>query len=163
MNSITFLINDIVQILKKNHWQLVTAESCTGGLIGAALTEVPGSSDWYERGFITYSNGAKKDMLGVPEHLLNQFGAVSIEVAEAMVVGALQHSQGHIAVSVTGIAGPSGGTPDKPVGTVCFAWLATGAKVKTAQKQFAGDRQAVRLAACQYALEGVYSLLKEIH
>ncbi|TAL65877.1 MAG: CinA family protein [Legionella sp.] len=163
MISISNLVNDIAQLLKAQQGQLVTAESCTGGLIGASLTDMPGSSLWYERGFITYSNLAKKEMLGVPEQLLKKFGAVSIEVAIAMAEGALQHSQGTIALSVTGIAGPSGGTPDKPVGTVCFAWLAANGTAHTLKKCYPGDRHAIRLAACQEALQGVLSLLKEIH
>lgn len=155
------LVNAIALALKNHDLKLTTAESCTGGLIGASLTEIAGSSFWYERGFITYSNLAKQEMLGVPEQMINDFGAVSIEVAEAMAVGALQHSQASIALSVTGIAGPSGGSAEKPVGTVCFAW-ATGSQVRSVREQFAGDRLAVRDAACQRALHGVIALIAEM-
>lgn len=159
MPSLPTLINDIAQVLKEKNWQLVTAESCTGGLIASSITEVPGSSLWFERGFITYSNLAKQEMLGVPQDLIAQFGAVSEEVAAAMAIGALQHSAGYIALSVTGIAGPDGGTSAKPVGTVCLGWVAQGMKVHTVMKHFSGNRQQVRMAACQHALEGVLSLI----
>lgn len=162
MNSFSVLINDIAVLLKKSDWQLVTAESCTGGLISSYLTEIPGSSAWFERGFVTYSNRAKTEMLGVPLELLNKFGAVSEQVAQAMALGALQNSPGHISLSVTGIAGPGGGTEDKPVGTVCFAWAVRGASPQTVKKLISGNRLEVRLAACQLALEGVLSLLKNI-
>jgi nicotinamide-nucleotide amidase len=156
----TVLIKEIAHQLKNAHQQLVTAESCTGGLIAACLTEIPGSSAWFERGFVTYSNLAKQEMLAVPEELLAQFGAVSEEVALAMATGALHHSAGHIAVSVTGIAGPDGGSIEKPVGTVCFGWATRDSKRQTLRKQFSGTRQEVRLAACKQALQGVLSLIQ---
>ena len=160
MNSLNALINDIALLLKKKQWQLVTAESCTGGLIASAITEVPGSSQWFERGFVTYSNLSKQEMLGVPQEIIEQFGAVSEQVAAAMAMGALQHSKGHIALSVTGIAGPEGGSIEKPVGTVCFAWAAIGRPVTLLKKQLTGDRKAIRLTACQLALEGIRDLIK---
>lgn len=159
MTRCTELIKEIALQLKNTHQQLVTAESCTGGLIAARLTEIPGSSVWFERGFVTYSNLAKQEMLAVPEELLAQCGAVSVEVALAMAVGALQHSAGHIAVSVTGIAGPDGGSIEKPVGTVCFGWAARDSKPRTLRQQFSGTRQEIRLAACEQALQGVLSLI----
>jgi nicotinamide-nucleotide amidase len=107
--------------------RVVTAESCTGGLASAAITAIAGSSDWFERGFVTYSNEAKCEMLGVPRALIDAHGAVSEVVARAMVDGALAHSGGDCALSITGVAGPSGGTPAKPVGTVCFGWRVPGA------------------------------------
>lgn len=162
MISFALLINDIALLLKKNNWQLVTAESCTGGLIASQLTDIPGSSAWFERGFVTYSNLAKQEMLAVPAQLLLQHGAVSEPVAAAMAAGALQASAGQIALSVTGIAGPDGGTAQKPVGTICFGWAGKGVEVRTLTKQFAGSRQEVRLAACQQALQGVFLLLKEM-
>src|SRR6187401_2663879 len=119
MSSFNTLIIEIAQYLKAHNWQLVTAESCTGGLVASCITEIPGSSLWFERGFVTYSNLAKQEMLGVPKKLIANYGAVSEEVASAMAVGALAHSKGHIALSVTGVAGPDGGSIEKPVGTVC--------------------------------------------
>ena len=163
MSTFNPLIIEIATILKTNNWQLVTAESCTGGLVAASLTEIPGSSNWFERGFVTYSNLAKQEMLSVPRQLMEQHGAVSESVAAAMAMGALEHSSGQIAVSITGIAGPDGGSAAKPVGTVCFAWAATGMpSAKTLTKHFSGDRQDIRLAACQEALTGVLSLIKNI-
>ncbi|WP_133137297.1 CinA family protein [Legionella rowbothamii] len=160
MNS---LILEIATLLQKKNWQLVTAESCTGGLVSGALTEIPGSSIWFERGFVTYSNQAKEEMLAVPKQLLLKYGAVSEPVAAAMVTGALQHSAGQIAVSVTGIAGPDGGSTEKPVGTVCFGWFAQDmSSAQTVRRQFSGTRHDIRLAACEEALTGVLSLLKNI-
>lgn len=159
MNNLSDLILDIATRLQERQWLLVTAESCTGGLVSAALTEVPGSSLWFERGFITYSNAAKQELLDVPSSLLRQYGAVSEEVAAAMAQGALTHSKGHLSLSVTGIAGPDGGTPAKPVGTVCFGWVGQGISVQTCRKQFTGTRQDIRMAACYEALAGIKNLL----
>lgn len=159
MNQPGILINQIASLLIQKQWLLVTAESCTGGLIASQCTEIPGSSVWFERGFVTYSNLAKEEMLAVPKELLKQFGAVSEEVAAAMVLGALQHSAGDAALSVTGIAGPSGGTIEKPVGTVCFGWAAPGKPVRTLKKQFSGSRQEIRLRASEQALKGLFELL----
>jgi nicotinamide-nucleotide amidase len=138
-------------------WQLAVAESCTGGLIAAACTDLAGSSAWFERGFVTYSNAAKTQMLGVPETLLAQHGAVSEPVAAAMAQGALQRSHANLAASVTGIAGPSGATSGKPVGMVCFGF-ATVAGVSVVTKQFSGDRAAVRQQAVDYALDQLLNL-----
>lgn len=157
MNQPVLLAEEVAKGLKARKWQLVTAESCTGGLISSTLTEIAGSSVWFERGFVTYSNLAKQEMLSVPAELISQFGAVSEETARAMALGALQHSAGHIAVSVTGIAGPSGGSADKPVGTVCIAWAVRGAQIVVERKQFTGTRQAIRLATCEQALRGILS------
>lgn len=159
MSSFNPIINEISIHLKNLNWQLVTAESCTGGLLASYLTEIPGSSSWFERGFVTYSNLAKEELLSVPKHLIDQFGAVSEPVAEAMAKGALQNSVGHIAVSVTGIAGPDGGSIEKPVGTVYLGWAAQGKNCKVTRKQFTGDRQTIRLAACQEALSGILSFI----
>lgn len=139
-------------------WQLAIAESCTGGMIAAACTDLAGSSAWFERGFVTYSNAAKTEMLGVPQALLAQHGAVSEPVAAAMAQGALQRSKANITASVTGIAGPSGATAGKPVGMVCFGF-ATAAGVSATTMQFAGDRAAVRQQAVDYALAQLLVML----
>jgi len=137
--------------LRARGWRLAAAESCTGGLIAAACTSVAGSSDWFERGFVTYSNEAKSQMLGVPPALVAAHGAVSEEVARAMVAGALQRAPVQLAVAVTGIAGPGGAVPGKPVGTVWLAWgTATG--VQAERLQLPGDRSAVRAATVHAAL-----------
>jgi nicotinamide-nucleotide amidase len=137
---------------------LATAESCTGGLIAAVCTSVAGSSDWFERGFVTYSNAAKTEMLGVDAALIAAHGAVSAEVARAMAEGALAHSSAHIAVAVTGIAGPSGGTPAKPVGTVWFALAERGVAARAELLQLAGDRTAVREQTLAFALNRLLAL-----
>ena len=134
--------------------KIVTAESCTGGLIAGTLTDVPGASAWFDRGFVTYSNEAKKAMLGVREETLTEFGAVSKETAEEMALGAVAHSGAGAAVSVTGIAGPGGGTPEKPVGTVCFGFAesVTGfPRCTTVVKHFDGDRASVRKQSVAFA------------
>ena len=139
--------------LRARGWMLASAESCTGGLIAAACTGVAGSSDWFERGFVTYSNEAKTDLLGVPAPLIDRHGAVSAEVAQAMAEGALARSRAQIAVAVTGIAGPGGATPDKPVGTVWLALAGSGAAAQTERLQLAGDRAAVRAQTVAIALD----------
>jgi nicotinamide-nucleotide amidase len=153
-------------LLVEQRLVLATAESCTAGGVGFAVTQVPGASDWYDRGFIVYSNEAKQQVLGVSPVYLRDFGAVSEPVARAMAFGALTHSHAQIAVAVTGIAGPGGGTLDKPVGTVCFAWAikrdaAAAPWVKTATRRFDGDRASVRTQAIVAALEGLISLLEQ--
>ena len=132
---------------------LATAESCTGGMIAAALTDIAGSSDVVERGFVTYSNRAKTELLGVPAGLIARTGAVSAEVAQAMAAGALAHAPVDIAVAVTGIAGPGGGTPDKPVGLVHFGLARRGGAIRAEHHVFPGDRDAVRRATVERALE----------
>jgi nicotinamide-nucleotide amidase len=132
---------------------LATAESCTGGLIAATLTAIAGSSDVVDRGFVTYSNEAKTEMLGVPADLIASVGAVSEPVAAAMAAGAIGHSRAAIAVSVTGVAGPGGGSPDKPVGLVCFGLARRGAPTGTEQRIFPGDRAAIRLATVERAFQ----------
>jgi nicotinamide-nucleotide amidase len=141
----------LAERLRARGWRMATAESCTGGLIAAACTSVAGSSDWFERGFVTYSNDAKTQMIGVPAALITAHGAVSEAVARAMVAGALQHAPVQLAVAVTGIAGPGGAVPGKPVGTVWLAW-GTAAGVMTERLQLPGDRSAVRAATVQAAL-----------
>jgi nicotinamide-nucleotide amidase len=134
---------------------LVTAESCTGGWVAQVVTSVAGSSEWFERGFVTYSNAAKQELLGVRAETLRQHGAVSEETAREMAAGALARSRGTVAVSITGVAGPGGGSPDKPVGTVCFAWADSRGPVASQSMQFAGDREAVRRQSVIHALEGL--------
>lgn len=156
------LIKPIAELLIKNKMMLVTAESCTGGLLASLLTEIPGSSQWFERGFITYSNLSKAEMLAVNTQTLESYGAVSPQVAEAMAVGALMHSTAHLAVAITGIAGPDGGSEAKPVGTVCFAWACADLPAQSQTRLFNGDRISIRLAACEEALQGMHHLLKRI-
>ena len=138
---------------------LATAESCTGGGVAEAITEIAGSSDWFDCGFVTYSNQSKTRMLGVPAGLIAQHGAVSEEVAQAMAEGALANSNAGVALSVTGIAGPGGASAGKPVGTVCFGW-AGGSDSRTERLVFAGSRQAVRRQTVVHALNGLLRLLE---
>jgi nicotinamide-nucleotide amidase len=151
----------LADLLLKNQWMLTTAESCTGGMIAAACTDLAGSSSWFERGFVTYSNAAKTEMLGVPAALIAEHGAVSEPVACAMAQGALLKSRAQVALAVTGIAGPSGGSAEKPVGTVWFAW-ATPAGLVSERLLFAGDRAAVRAATLQHSLQGLIALLRPV-
>jgi nicotinamide-nucleotide amidase len=153
MNN-TDLLVQLAQTLQSQRHMLTTAESCTGGLIAAACTELAGSSGWFERGFITYSNASKTDLLGVSSVLIDAHGAVSEAVAGAMAQGALQRSRAHWAVSVTGIAGPGGGSTHKPVGMVCFGFARQGL-VQTSTEFFTGHRAAIRVAALRCALLGV--------
>ena len=135
--------------------QVATAESCTGGLAAGAITAIAGSSAWFDRGFVTYTNESKADALGVPATLIAREGAVSEAVARAMAEGALARSQADLVVAVTGIAGPGGGSAAKPVGTVCFAWGRRGGAVDAVTRQFDGDRAAVRSQSVAVALEGL--------
>lgn len=139
-------------------WQLATAESCTGGLIAGACTELAGSSAWFDRGFVSYSNEAKTELLGVPAELIRSHGAVSQEIAQAMAAGALLHSRAQVALAVTGVAGPGGGSAAKPVGTVWLAW-ATPSGVTAELASFPGNRAAVRSATVQRALQGLLERL----
>jgi nicotinamide-nucleotide amidase len=145
--------------LLKRQFMLVTAESCTGGWVGKIITDISGSSHWYDRGFITYTNQAKQDLLGVPAEILQAHGAVSEATARAMVEGALIHSQADVALGITGIAGPGGGSIDKPVGMVCFAWASRAGDVVSEKQSFQGSREAVRRQAVMHALQGVVPLL----
>lgn len=149
------LVTQLAQALTGRGWMMTTAESCTGGLIAGACTELAGSSLWFDRGVVTYSNEAKVDLLGVPAELIAQHGAVSEPVAMAMAQGALAKSKAQIAVAVTGVAGPGGGSPDKPVGTVWLAWACHDGLVQAERHVFGGDRAAVRSAAVRCALQGV--------
>jgi len=146
--------------LKAAGAKLTTAESCTGGWAAQVVTSVAGSSAWFERGFVTYSNEAKREQLGVREETLQKHGAVSEETAREMAQGALGRSRGSVALAVTGVAGPGGGSAAKPVGMVCFAW-ATARSVRSETRQFSGDREAVRKQSVIHALEGVLKALDE--
>lgn len=137
---------------------LATAESCTGGWAAQAVTAIAGSSSWFDRGFVTYSNEAKQELLGVRAQTLARHGAVSEETAREMAQGALQRSKATVALAITGVAGPGGGSADKPVGTVCFAW-ATRAGARSETRRFSGDREAVRRQSVVHALEGVLRAL----
>jgi nicotinamide-nucleotide amidase len=168
--SIAQLVAAVADTLMQHGWMLTTAESCTGGLIAGHCTDLAGSSQWFERGFVTYSNEAKHDMLGVEKAILTEHGAVSEPTAQAMALGALRHSRAQVSIAVTGVAGPTGGSKDKPVGTVWFAWGvpsdtgptlgAETAWVKTERMQFTGDRAAVRQATIAHALTTLLQLLK---
>jgi nicotinamide-nucleotide amidase len=149
-------------LLKAHGLMLATAESCTGGGVAQAVTEIAGSSVWFERGFITYSNLAKQQMLGVSEAALVQHGAVSEAVVREMAAGVLRHSRAHVALAVSGIAGPSGGTPDKPVGTVWFAWCVKDRMCIARLHHFRGSRAEIRAQAVRIALQGVVDLLNEL-
>ncbi len=156
-----FTLAQIVgQALQVQQKQLVTAESCTGGWIAQALTDVPGSSLWFDRGFVTYSNAAKIQMLGVNPNTIEQYGAVSFETVSEMVAGALLHSDAHFAMAVTGIAGPSGGTEQKPVGTVFVAWTSKLNGYKVLQENLSGDRQEIRRQTVVIALKGLADSIK---
>ncbi|MFT4267754.1 MAG: CinA family protein [Xenophilus sp.] len=152
------LVAHLAGLLQAQGRVMATAESCTGGLIAAACTALAGSSHWFECGFVTYSNAAKTGMLGVDAALIAAHGAVSEPVARAMAEGAVAHSAAQVAVAVTGIAGPAGGSPGKPVGTVWFGWSVDGA-VRAERRRFEGDRAAVRAATVQHALRTLAGLL----
>ena len=140
--------------LKAARGMLVTAESCTGGWVAEAVTSIAGSSDWFERGFVTYSNASKEELLGVSANTLKEHGAVSEQTAREMAEGALARAKGTLALAITGVAGPGGGSREKPVGTVCFAW-ADEKKTVVETRHFSGDRESVRRQSVLRALEGV--------
>lgn len=154
------LCSQLAEQLVARAWLLATAESCTGGMIAATCTDLAGSSAWFERGYVTYSNRAKAELLGVDAQLIKRHGAVSEAVVRAMASGALAQSGAHISVAVTGVAGPSGGSLDKPVGTVWLAW-ATGDNVICSREWFDGDRAAVRQATVRRAIEGLIALSQQ--
>lgn len=151
--NIENLAEKVGEILKQHGLKLATAESCTGGGLAYTITNIAGSSAWFERGFIVYSNEAKIEMLAVKSSTINKFGAVSEQVAREMAEGALKNSNANISIAITGIAGPEGGTDDKPVGSVWIAWAGFDKKIKTSLDIFSGDRQAVRARSIEKALE----------
>ncbi len=158
MSPVPALVTQLAVELKARGQMMVTAESCTGGLIAGACTDISGSSDWFERGFVTYSNAAKSELLGVPAALIAEHGAVSEPVVRAMASGALAHAHAQCSVAVTGVAGPNGGSADKPVGTVWFGW-ATPEGVFSERQRFDGDRASVRQATVVHALAGLLTRL----
>ncbi len=145
--------------LQSQGWQLAAAESCTGGWLAQVVTSVAGSSVWFDRGFVTYSNASKQDMLDVRSETLLQFGAVSEETAREMAQGVLAHSAAQVAIAITGIAGPSGGSTEKPVGMVCFAWAVSGSPCASTTHYFAGNRREVRAASVGFALRQLQALV----
>lgn len=153
------LCEQLARELQARGWMLATAESCTGGLVAAACTDLSGSSNWFERGFVTYSNEAKTELLGVDPALLAQHGAVSEVVVRAMAFGAVRHSRAQVGVAVTGVAGPTGGSPQKPVGTVWFGFQVDG-RLTSETLRFDGDRAAVRSATVDHALQRLLQLLQ---
>jgi len=161
-NSIEQLSQTLGESLIKHQIKLTSAESCTGGGLAFVITEIPGSSAWFERGFVTYSNQAKIDLLGVPAEIIEQYGAVSEETASAMAIGALKFSQAEISIAITGIAGPTGGTRDKPVGTVWFGWSHKILGTDTVVKYFSGSRKKIRKQAIQFALENLCKFIEEV-
>lgn len=154
----TALCERLAEALLARGWMLATAESCTGGLIAAACTDLAGSSRWFERGFVTYSDAAKTELLGVDPAQVAQHGAVSEVVARAMAFGAVRHSRAQVGLAVTGVAGPTGGSPGKPVGTVWFGFQVDG-RLSSEARRFEGDRAAVRAATVQHALQRLLQLL----
>lgn len=160
-NSIPLLTLKLSKELMLRDWKLVTAESCTGGGVAYHLTDLPGSSAWFERGFVTYSNASKEELLGVQPATLQQFGAVSEQTAQEMAEGALKHSQADFSLAITGIAGPDGGTIEKPVGTVWFAWASRHKQTQTHLYLLEGDRQTIREKAIKISLEKLYMFLRE--
>lgn len=158
-NKIESLAMELGKALTKRQWQCVTAESCTGGGLSYWITSIPGSSAWFERGFVTYSNLAKQQLLGVSAQTLNSFGGVSEETAKEMAIGALDNSKAELSVAITGVAGPDGGSNEKPVGTV---WIATATKqniINAIKYIFSGNRQSIRQQSIEAALKQLLSML----
>ncbi|KGG90356.1 CinA family protein [Comamonas thiooxydans] len=156
--NIEELVRQLAARLTEKGWMLATAESCTGGMIAAACTDLAGSSQWFERGFVTYSNEAKTEMLGVPAELIAKHGAVSEEVVRAMAEGAIRHSRAQVSIAVTGIAGPGGGSVEKPAGTVWFSW-SLNAEVQSHALLLEGGRAQVRRSSVRHALQQLLKLI----
>lgn len=156
----TSILKNVSTKLHENNLLLVSAESCTGGWIAKEITDLAGSSAIFERGFVTYSNLAKQEMLGVSVNTLNNFGAVSEQVVMEMVEGALNNSKADISISISGVAGPGGGTVEKPVGMVCFGWMMRGKKAQVKTKTFEGDRNSIRKQAVNYCFTGIIQLIE---
>ncbi len=160
MDDLNLIAEQVGAALKSRGLMLASAESCTGGWVGEAVTSVAGSSHWYDRGFITYTNESKQEMLGVSAKTLSEFGAVSEQTVREMAAGALKHSRAHITLAISGIAGPGGGTPNKPVGTVCMAWATRSGAGLSKTLHFQGDRAEVRRQAVVAALQGVMRMIE---
>ena len=158
--TLTTLATSVGARLKARGLRLATAESCTGGWVAGAVTAISGSSEWFDRGFVTYSNDAKMEMLGVSAATLEAFGAVSEQTAGEMAAGALAHSHAQLALSITGVAGPGGGSVEKPVGMVCFGWAGEGGAPLVITRNFSGDRESVRRQSVICALQGVLERLE---
>ena len=161
-DTLDYILENLSEILIANHWKLVVAESCTGGGVARAITDLPGSSAWFERGFVTYSDVSKIEMLNVSPETIKNHGAVSIETASEMAEGALNNSHAQVALAITGIAGPDGGTDEKPVGTVCFAWAAINSPTFNTMSKFTGNRHEIREQAIMMAVQGLLELLQKI-
>ena len=159
MDDLTPLAAKLGIVLKEKNAMLALAESCTGGMAAETITRVAGSSAWFERGFVTYSYAAKSEMLGVSSETIHQFGAVSEETAREMALGALKHSHADFAISITGIAGPEGGSADKPVGTVCFAWVGKTLPLTSMTSKTSGDRQHIRHLSVETAFLELLKLI----
>ncbi len=160
MDKLDCLAQQLGEVLQQQGLMLTLAESCTGGMVAQAVTSVAGSSTWFERGFVTYSNQAKLEMLGVSEETLQQYGAVSEQTAMEMAIGALKHSHAAVSASITGIAGPTGGSAAKPVGTVCFAVALNNKCLVNTTKHFQGNRQTIREQAAVFILDALLGQLK---
>ncbi len=160
MDHLSTLAAELGAALKAHGFMLALAESCTGGMVAQAVTSIAGSSAWFERGFVTYSNAAKNEMLGVSSQTLERFGAVSEQTAREMAEGALKHSHAHIVGSITGIAGPHGGSTEKPIGTVYFAWVGVDMPLTTATTHFLGNREQIRQQATITMMAG---LIERLH
>jgi nicotinamide-nucleotide amidase len=158
MDDLTLLATQVGALLTQKKLLLATAESCTGGGVAHAVTEISGSSVWFECGYITYSNSSKSELLNISPALIAQHGSVSEEIAAAMAEGALANCEAHVTIATTGIAGPHGAVPGKPVGTICFAWSCNG-KTHTERRLFSGDRQSVRQQTVVHALQGLIQFL----
>ena len=161
LDKLELLSAELGELLIERKFFFTSAESCTGGWVGQSVTGVPGSSRWYGAGFITYSNIAKRNILGVQKETLNNYGAVSEEVVQEMVKGALNNSGAQIGVAISGIAGPGGGSEQRPVGTVCIAWLLEGKEIVSSTEHFLGNRNEVRWASVECALYHSIRLIKE--
>ena len=159
MSDLNKLAQQVGERLIKQRELLAVAESCTGGWVAKCLTDIAGSSGWFDRGFVTYSNDAKQAMLGVSTATLDTAGAVSEQTVREMVIGTLANSKASVALAISGIAGPGGATPDKPVGTVCFAWAVAGGELWVETRHFTGDREAVRRQSAAYALQELLNVL----
>lgn len=156
------LASRLGEMLHKRNLLLATAESCTGGFVAEVITSVPNCSCYFERGFVTYSNASKVEMLGVNKETISSYGAVSEPVAKEMAIGAVKNSFAHVSLAITGIAGPTGGTSEKPVGTVFFAWVLPGCVIKASKQFFSGDRESIRLQAVTFSLTWLVKLLDEL-
>ncbi len=160
MPELKQLAEQLGDALLRRGWRVAVAESCTGGWVAKCLTDIAGSSGWFDRGFVTYSNAAKRDMLGVSRETLDADGAVSERTVLAMATGALAHSEADVALAISGIAGPGGAVPGKPVGTVCFAWAVKDKLPQADTQHFSGDREAVRRQSVAHGLRGLIHVLQ---